>query len=351
MRRLEFTFFVLLFCVSFSSAQFNKAAHFFGNEGYINVPTDNSLRMAEEITIETWIKLDSLHSSQIGIAGSWNDLGMNERSWFLWLINNRFEFLVSSNGSSIGRTAGFITEIDTWNHVAGTFDGSVIKLYVNDSLISTSNYLATIHTNELPFYIGRTETGSNGSDYLFGWLDELRVWNKARSEDQIKQASKDTLDNRYYSSQDSGLVAYYRFDEALNLGIGVDSTLDFYDHSVEKNHGDIVGHVDLDSAGIVITAINNQIKHNKVENFKLLQNYPNPFNPSTVIKYELAKAGNLKLVIYDIAGREISTLVDSYQIAGSYSINFDASLLPSGIYFYKISSGSISQSKKMILIR
>ncbi len=93
-----------------------------------------------------------------------------------------------------------------------------------------------------------------------------------------------------------------------------------------------------------------------VENFELYQNYPNPFNPSTVIRYTIPKEvrgvrQEVRLVVYDVLGREVATLVNESKSAGSYEVEFKASGLTSGIYFYRLQSGSFSQTKKMLLIR
>ena len=85
--------------------------------------------------------------------------------------------------------------------------------------------------------------------------------------------------------------------------------------------------------------------------YRLLQNYPNPFNPSTVISYELPASGYVTLKVFDILGRDIKTLVQVYQNKGAYSLTFDASTFPSGIYFYRISAGRYSDVKKMMLIK
>ena len=85
--------------------------------------------------------------------------------------------------------------------------------------------------------------------------------------------------------------------------------------------------------------------------YKLYQNYPNPFNPTTTIIYEIPDASEVTITVYDMLGRKISTLVDKQQIAGSYKVEFDGSNLPSGVYFYKLSAGGYSISKKMILIK
>ncbi len=93
--------------------------------------------------------------------------------------------------------------------------------------------------------------------------------------------------------------------------------------------------------------------------FTLEQNYPNPFNPSTTIKYSIPSVGteyhsvrqNVTLRIYDILGREVTTLVNQKQKPGNYEVTWDASNVSSGVYFYKLSAGSYAETKKMILLR
>jgi hypothetical protein len=95
-------------------------------------------------------------------------------------------------------------------------------------------------------------------------------------------------------------------------------------------------------------------------NYKLFQNYPNPFNPSTVIGYQLPKAGFISLKIYDLLGNEVKTLVNEFQSAGIYNSQFSildlpaarhGSQLTSGIYFYTLIAGNFTQTKKLILIK
>ncbi|KAF0216210.1 MAG: hypothetical protein FD178_1276 [Ignavibacteria bacterium] len=85
--------------------------------------------------------------------------------------------------------------------------------------------------------------------------------------------------------------------------------------------------------------------------YSLDQNYPNPFNPTTQIKYSVANAGNVSLKVFDVLGREVADLVNKHQDAGHYSVNFNASALSSGIYFYRIESGSFVSVKKMMLVK
>ena len=85
--------------------------------------------------------------------------------------------------------------------------------------------------------------------------------------------------------------------------------------------------------------------------FYLSQNYPNPFNPSTKISYQLPNAGNVTLKAFDVLGREVATLDDEYKNAGRYEIEFNASNLPSGVYFYQLKAGNYLETKKMMLLK
>ncbi|HZW39795.1 MAG TPA: T9SS type A sorting domain-containing protein [Ignavibacteriaceae bacterium] len=97
-----------------------------------------------------------------------------------------------------------------------------------------------------------------------------------------------------------------------------------------------------------ITSIKDEMK---VYNFILAQNYPNPFNPTTTISYSLHKKSFTTLKVFDILGREVITLVNEEKPAGSYSVDFNASNLSSGVYFYSLTSGSFTMNKKMILMK
>ena len=94
----------------------------------------------------------------------------------------------------------------------------------------------------------------------------------------------------------------------------------------------------------------------KAENFNpvsysLSQNYPNPFNPSTTIKFTIQKAGLVTLKIFNLLGQEVATLVNEQLKTGSYSYNFNASRLSSGVYFYSINAGNFISTKKMLLLK
>ncbi len=124
----------------------------------------------------------------------------------------------------------------------------------------------------------------------------------------------------------------------------------------------LTGYVSGDS-GVVLKTTNggltfiNSTSSNIPDKFSLSQNYPNPFNPSTVIRFQVPVVGNgrdrsVKMIIYDVLGREITTLVDQQMQPGSYSVEWDALSYPSGVYFYKLSINNEQLAvRKMVLIK
>jgi hypothetical protein len=98
---------------------------------------------------------------------------------------------------------------------------------------------------------------------------------------------------------------------------------------------------------IGITQINSEIP----VGYRLSQNYPNPFNPSTKISFALPKADHVKLVVFDVLGREAAILVNQFMNAGQWDVDFNAAGLTSGVYFYRLETGSFTETKKMLLIK
>jgi uncharacterized delta-60 repeat protein len=101
--------------------------------------------------------------------------------------------------------------------------------------------------------------------------------------------------------------------------------------------------------GFIPTGISGTLKNSY--RYKLFQNYPNPFNPVTHIRYSIPKASFVIIKLYDILGREISTLISKEENAGSYELKLDGSNLSSGVYFYRMSAGNFSESKKLIILK
>ncbi len=114
--------------------------------------------------------------------------------------------------------------------------------------------------------------------------------------------------------------------------------------------------VTLDANTVTKPSVVTAVKNGKVpQKFALYQNYPNPFNPSTRIQYSIEEAAQVSLKIYNVLGNEVATLVNSRQVAGSYTVSFNSNTgslgLSSGVYFYRLQAGSFISTKKLILLK
>jgi hypothetical protein len=150
-------------------------------------------------------------------------------------------------------------------------------------------------------------------------------------------------------SQDSTSIAYSFATVAAVLdaaNVAPGATVTLY-HRVVSTDG--VSTVNGTSASVVITRgrlTSIEGDSNLPTETSLAQNYPNPFNPSTTINFTLAESGMVRLNVYDLSGRMITSLVNDRRPAGSYSVTFDAANLPSGVYMYRLEAGSFTQIRK-----
>ena len=99
----------------------------------------------------------------------------------------------------------------------------------------------------------------------------------------------------------------------------------------------------------VVTDVENEF--NSISEYRLNQNYPNPFNPSTTISFTIPATSNVSLKVFNVLGKEVATLVHETKSAGNYSINFNASGLSSGVYFYQLTTDNFTSTKKFILLK
>jgi hypothetical protein len=137
----------------------------------------------------------------------------------------------------------------------------------------------------------------------------------------------------------------------------IDSIMDWLDCSFTSHtnlataasDGKIVGSTMYKFNGVITSVANSD--QALPQKYALTQNYPNPFNPSTSFTYELSKAGFVSVKVYDLLGREVATLVNEFKQAGSYPATWNAASFGSGVYFYKMQSGSFTSTKKMILMK
>ncbi|MFQ5641824.1 MAG: LamG-like jellyroll fold domain-containing protein, partial [bacterium] len=318
--------------------------------GYVNMGAQTSLELHNTITIETWIK-------PTGPGGGGNQFSMflnKEGEYELWRSQDGIIFWALANSSPgwVSIPTYYRAEENEWVHVALTYDGSTIRTYINGNLFhaATGSGPITDHPGSVNLDEFRIGARQGNNDHYAGLVDEVRVWNIVRTEQEIQETAGTTLGPEVYESAASGLIGYWRFDELEDLGVGGDgATDDVRDYSLNQNHGDIVGTVAISG---IVTAVDEENSGATVpEQFTLYQNYPNPFNPATTITYSLPKESQVKLTIFDILGREVAVLVDDVKPAGGHRVRFDASQLPSGLYFYRVAAGAFRETRRMLLVK
>jgi hypothetical protein len=125
------------------------------------------------------------------------------------------------------------------------------------------------------------------------------------------------------------------------------------EHLIEAIAYDTSGNTAKDAANVIMPLSTSVEKTSKKisNNYILDQNYPNPFNPTTSINYQLPITGHVTLKVYDILGREIATLVNKTLSKGSHNVNWNATNLTSGVYFYQLRAGNYISTKKMLLLK
>lgn len=151
-------------------------------------------------------------------------------------------------------------------------------------------------------------------------------------------------------------VIYKSINSGLNWSYQQGGNLS-YDLEVVQFTGSNTGYV-VGSGGSILKTTNggepigiSPISTEIPSNYELHQNYPNPFNPSTQIKFDLPKSSFVKLIVYDVLGKEVTSLVNEELNLGEYSVDWNAVNFPSGVYFYTLISDDFIQNKKMILIK
>lgn len=263
-----------------------------------------------------------LYLPQAGTEAGWNN-AMSIVGSNIWFGTNNTRVYHSTNGGvtgswTPGTTTGNVSTYGVWFGTAtnGMTVGTIVQVSTNGGTTWTNGGAPGGTGNE-------TSVGGAGSNF---WL---------------------TRGNNVYGSTDFGTTwagAGYTGTQALwgtSITTGTNGCLTGW----SVGAGGTV--VKLTGTPVGITNNNNEIP--KV--YSLEQNYPNPFNPTTKITYALPKAGNVELRIYDMLGREVSTLVNEFTSAGKHTVEFNANNLASGVYFYKIISGDFKDTKKMMLVK
>ncbi len=196
---------------------------------------------------------------------------------------------------------------------------------IHNGSASDTDYAAGVVVDQLGnvYVTGRVKTNSTGYDITtikYGILG-AKQWETSFSGSEVDQPA----------------------------GISIDNTGNLYVVGTAKRF--LNDDLDMVLLKYISTVGIQQISGEVPSEFTLSQNYPNPFNPVTNIKFSIPKQGNVKLVVFDISGREVAELVNENLSAGIYNYDFNASHLSSGAYFYKLVSNEFTEVKKMILVK
>lgn len=222
---------------------------------------------------------------------------------------------------------GFGSICTNWNYRAsncgiGTAPGLCFALLGNIIPVELTSFSAAIFENSIELY-WQTATELNNS----GFEIERKILKNDQDDNWVKigfvEGNGTTTEPNNYTYTDKTVFDgkyIYRLKQ-----IDYDGT---FEYSKEVN-----------------------VDFTRVTKFSLVQNYPNPFNPATRIQYSVSSRQFVTLKVYNLLGKEVATLVNENKEAGNYSINFDASNLPSGVYIYKLQAGEFTQSKKMTLVK
>ena len=175
--------------VTFNACAVGSAGFTFNTLGsHVSMPFSPAVQQTN-LTVEGWIFAQGTPATQAGILGTWNDLGgvgtAWRRSYLMWSYQGKLEFLCGAGGTIDSATDPAALPINTWIHVAGTYDGTTIRLYRNGTQVTSKAYSGILNTNDQRFYIGRTDAGGDGSDYWRGMIDDVSVYSRALSSNEI----------------------------------------------------------------------------------------------------------------------------------------------------------------------
>ncbi len=317
--------------------------NFDGANDRINCGNSTSVQITgSSITLEAWVKLSSFAGSPsdgniINKEQNSPDYGYMLRVGGSGIVN----FNLGNGSWNELNTSANSVQLGTWHHIAGTYDGTNMKIYIDGSLVATQPRSIVISNSTANLFIGDwPNTGRN----INGSIDEVRIWNRALPIAEIQNNMNCELPS---PSTQNGLVAYYQFNQGVNEATNT-SVTSLTDTSGNANNGTLTnfaltGTTSNWLAGSpIVTGTNCAVL--STSNFEIANNikmYPNP--TSNFVTVEVNNLTNAKLQVLDITGK---TLMN--QALNTSSNNVDVQHLPSGMYLFKVSSNEGTSTGKII---
>jgi hypothetical protein len=227
-----------------------------------------------------------------------------------------------------------------WAHIAGVYDGGTMEIFVNGESIGSDDMTGVISASDLSLFIGADVSEPT---FAKGAIDEVSIWNVALTQSQIQQIMSQPLPPAYYNTADSGVVAYYNFDQFEDLNVRNDGADDFRDFSVFHNHGDSEGSPSLILSGWA------GLNERAGQNIKSLSAFPNPVSGELKVDYYLEKTSDVAIGMYDIYGRFVAALYRGLQTPGGHQLTWDTGSLPQGIYACMLTSGNTVKTIRVVV--
>lgn len=308
-----------------------NALHFDGLNDYVDMGNASTFNVGNAVTYEAWINPDTTTNGFI--IAKWVAFAEDIQLGF---SGNKIFFYLHDVFGGIQLYSSPIVPLHQYTHIAATYDASagIAKIYINGVFDANKSVASSVSNSIGNLYFGFNPARSDFAAPFKGIIDEVRIWNIARTESEIQSTMNQSL-----NGNESGLIGYWKFDE----GTGTITS----DATSNHNDGSISGAMWVPGT----TRVENENNFTQPDHFSIQQNYPNPFNPSTTIKFKIPETGFISLKVYDILLNEITTLVNEELQSGSYEAKFNAEGFSSGIYFYELQSSSFKQTKKMLLLK
>ena len=249
---------------------------------------------------------------------------------------------------------------DFWKYQGkdGVFETITYVNVIKDTLMPDGEFYKMIHTQN---YGGSYPAETTTFERLDSISNSVKQWNSSNRKSILKYKFSSCLgdtfsmgDNYFvfrFDDKNYDGIHYFQYPDLIYLGYYFSRGLGLTQRTIEGGRDIIVGAVIEGKVFGDTSTTSIEEEFDIYNNFKLFQNYPNPFKPITKISYSIKEESLVTLKIYDILGKEIATLVNENKVAGNYEIKFNASDLPSGMYIYKIQSGSFTDAKKMLLTK
>jgi hypothetical protein len=323
--------------LSFHNTRLGNALSLDGNNDYGLIADRPSLDIFDPtMTLEVWINYESGSASDAIIVDK-TDGAASTNGYELRLkdAGDSAQVTLDLPNTFSEPTSNAYIQAGTWNHVAVAYDGNDLTFYINGQEDKQIQPGGSVGGSGLPLVVG-ANTSSANSQFFSGRIDELRLWEDARTQSEIQAHYQQEL-----IGNEQGLKAYWRFNEtagdtaARAQAIRLKTMRLFGDADFRDNP--------------ILTDVERVAQ--KPEQGHRLTNTPNPVRAQTTIRYVLPERSQVRLSVYTLQGKRVAQLVRETQRAGTYQVDFQAGDLPSGLYLYRLETRDHRETRRMSVLR